>query len=114
MREILAHLAETELVSTWRYRQMIEHSGAALASFDQNEWARLGDYGASDPKESLAVFRLLRKKNLQMFAQLTPDEWQRFGVHVERGKMTVKDLVGQMAGHDLNHIAQVKQLAGKA
>jgi hypothetical protein len=44
VRAILAHLAEDELVSSWRYRQMIEHSGATLPGFDQDEWARLGDY----------------------------------------------------------------------
>jgi hypothetical protein len=113
VREILAHLAEAEMVSTWRYRQMIEQSGVTLTSFNQDEWARLGDYGATEPRESLQIFRLLRKKNLQMFARLTPEEWQRFGTHSERGKMTVKDLVRQMAGHDLNHIAQVRELVAK-
>jgi hypothetical protein len=44
--EILAHLAEDELVASWRYRQMIEHNGATMMGFDQDEWARLGDYGA--------------------------------------------------------------------
>jgi hypothetical protein len=39
-REILAHLAEVEMVSTWRYRQMIEDSGVTLTSFDQDEWVR--------------------------------------------------------------------------
>src|SRR5580700_5534051 len=44
VRAILAHLAEDELVSSWRYRQMIERSGTTLPGFDQDEWARLGDY----------------------------------------------------------------------
>jgi hypothetical protein len=113
IREILAHLADAEMVSTWRYRQMIEQSGATLTSFDQDEWARLGAYSETEPKESLEIFRILRKRNLQMFAQLTPEEWQCFGMHSERGKMTVQDLMRQMAGHDLNHIAQVKEILAK-
>src|SRR6185369_7908730 len=44
VRAILAHMAEDELTSSWRYRQMIEHSGVTLPGFDQDEWARLGDY----------------------------------------------------------------------
>ena len=44
IRAILAHLVEDELVSSWRYRQMDERNGAILAGFDQDEWARLGDY----------------------------------------------------------------------
>jgi uncharacterized damage-inducible protein DinB len=99
--QILAHLAEAELVSSWRYRQMIEHSGAPLSAFDQAEWARLGAYDSRDPKESLALFRLLR-------------EWQRFGMHAERGRMTIKDLASQVAGHDMSHMDQVRQILAAA
>lgn len=49
--EIIAHLAEDELVSSWRYRQMIENSGCALSGFDQDEWARLGDYASWIPAD---------------------------------------------------------------
>jgi hypothetical protein len=109
--QILAHLAEAELVSGWRYRQMIEHSGAPLSAFDQAEWARLGSYDSRDPRESLELFRLLREANLRMFSNLTPEEWQRFGMHAERGCMTVKDLASQVAGHDVSHIEQVRQIS---
>ncbi len=112
VREILAHLAEAEIVSTWRYRQMIETSGVAIAAFDQNVWTRLGDYGSIDASESLNFFRLLRDNNLRLFSRLRPEEWQCFGIHAERGRMTVKDLALQIAGHDLNHIAQVRQIVG--
>src|SRR5580700_9591560 len=83
VRAILAHLAEDELVSSWRYRQMIEHNGAALPGFDQDEWARLGDYDKWTPRDALEMFRLLRMANLRMFDQLTPQEWLRCGVHAE-------------------------------
>jgi uncharacterized damage-inducible protein DinB len=110
VRAILAHLAEDELVSSWRYRQMIEHSGATLAGFDQDEWARLGDYDSWTPREALEMFRLLREANLRMFRGITPEEWQRYGMHAERGRMTVADLVRHMAAHDVNHINQVRSL----
>jgi hypothetical protein len=70
--EILAHLAEDELVTHWRYRQMIETDGVQLTSFDQDLWARLGDYGSRSPMQSLILFNLLRDANLHMLALLTP------------------------------------------
>ena len=109
---ILAHLAEGEITSTWRYRQMIENSGTSLPGFDQEVWARLGDYDSWEPQVALEMFRLLRQANLRMLTNLTPEEWQRFGIHSERGRMTVKDLASQMAGHDMNHIEQVQQILG--
>ena len=109
VRAILAHLAEDELASSWRYRQMIEHSGATLLGFDQDEWARLGNYESWSATEALSMFRLLREANLRMFATLTPDEWQRHGFHAERGRITVADLARHMAAHDVNHIMQVRR-----
>ena len=110
IRAILAHLAEDELATSWRYRQMIQHTGASLLGFDQDEWARLGDYDSWTPREAIEMFRLLREANLRMLGRLTPEEWQRWGIHAERGRMTVKDLARHMAGHDINHIDQVRRL----
>ena len=107
---ILAHLAEDELTSSWRYRQMLEHPGAGLSSFDQEEWARRGDYERWDPREALEMFRLLREANLRLLAGLTAEEWQRSGVHAERGRFTVAELAHHMTEHDANHIDQIRRI----
>ena len=54
--EIIAHLADDELATTWRYHQMIEHSGEKLWSFDQDHWSELGCYGSRDTKAALDLF----------------------------------------------------------
>lgn len=111
--EILAHLAEDEVATSWRYRQMIEHCGCDLASFDQDQWAQLGDYASWNPKEALELFLLLRDANLRMLARLSSEEWQKFGIHAERGKVTVSDLARHMAGHDMNHIDQIRRILAR-
>ena len=110
--EILAHLAEAEVGSFWRYRQMIEHNGSAIIPFDQDLWYKLGEYPSRNPQESLQLFRLLRDGNLRLFDQLTPEQWHMGGIHAERGPMTVADLARQMAGHDVNHLVQVEKMLG--
>jgi hypothetical protein len=50
--EIIAHLAEDELVNRWRYRQMIESSGCSHAGFDQDVWARIGNYASWKPSDA--------------------------------------------------------------
>lgn len=111
--EILAHLAEDELTSTWRYRQMLEHETPTLPGFDQDVWASLGQYAAWKPEDAFAMFRLLREANLRMFVHLTAEQWQRGGLHSERGKITVRDLCRHMAAHDINHIDQVQRILGR-
>jgi len=110
--EILAHMAEDELVSSWRYRQMLEYDKPELSGFDQALWAMLGDYSSWNSSDALTMFRLLRLANLRMFARLTPAQWQRESLHSERGKLTVRDLCHHMAAHDINHIEQVRKILG--
>jgi len=111
--ELLAHFAEAEMGAFWRYRQMIEHDGCSLPSYDQELWSELGDYPSQDPQDSLQLFTLLRRANLGMFGRLTPEQWQRHGIHTERGKMTVRDLATQIAGHYVNHLKQVRAILAK-
>lgn len=111
--EILAHLAEDEIATAWRYRQMIEHNGIELPGFDQDLWSRVGDYASRSPQESLELFRLLRQANLQFLGQLSPEQWECYGIHAERGRITVRDLAAHMAGHDANHVEQIRNILRK-
>ena len=108
--EIIAHLAEDELTSSWRYRQMIEHDGAPLPGFDQELWARLGDYSSWSTHDALEMYRLLRLANVALLSRLTATEWDRSGNHAERGRLTVRSLAAHMSGHDRNHIEQIKRI----
>lgn len=110
--EIIAHLAEDELVTSWRYRQMLETPGCALAGFDQNLWEQLGKYGTWSMDEALGMFRHLRNANLRLLHNLSREQWQAFGIHAERGRITVHDLAFHMAGHDRNHIEQIRRILG--
>ena len=111
--EIVAHLAEDELVTSWRYRQMLENPGCSLAGFDQDIWAALGRYGDWSSQDALAMFTLLRQANLRLLHHLSEEEWTRFGVHAERGRITIRDLAQHMAGHDANHLEQILRLIAK-
>ena len=108
--ELLAHLADAEIGSSWRYRQMIEHNGCPLSPYDQQLWNTLGRNASRRPADSLQLFRLLREANLHMFEQLTEEQWGRHGIHAERGEMSVRDLMQQIAGHDLNHMEQIRSI----
>lgn len=111
--EIIAHLAEDELVASWRYRQMLEIPGCLLAGFDQDKWAAYGRYREWTSGEALALFGLLRHANLRMLRSLGSEEWDRHGEHSERGRMTVRSLALHMAGHDVNHLEQIRSLLAR-
>jgi uncharacterized damage-inducible protein DinB len=108
--EILAHLADTELVAGWRLRMILSQNGTAIQPFDQDAWAETFDYRRRDPKASLEVFRVLRQNNLALLRSVPRKLWENYGMHQERGKETVAHLVRLFAGHDLNHLQQVENI----
>jgi len=111
--EIMAHLADAELVSGWRLRSILSSNGTAVQAFDQNAWATTFNYAERDPKASLEVFRVVRETNLALLKAIPKDLWDNYGMHAERGKETITHLVKMYAGHDLNHLAQIEAIVNK-
>lgn len=60
-----------------------------------------------------ALFRLLRAANLALWHALTPEKWDRAGIHAERGRESVRDIAIYYASHDLNHFAQIEAILGQ-
>ena len=108
--EIIAHLADVEIVQSWRMRSILGAPGTAIQAFDQDAWVIAGHYGKRDPRKSLEQFRVLREHNLALLKSLTPEQWKHHGIHSERGEESIQRIVTMVAGHDLNHLEQVQAI----
>lgn len=109
--EILAHLADAEISYAWRIRQMLAANGTLVQAYDQDAWARIFDYPKHDPNLSLDAYRIQRERNVQLLRQVPREMWENFGMHEERGKETVTRLTEMVAGHDINHVRQIEEMA---
>jgi hypothetical protein len=108
--EILAHLADVEIVIGWRMRSILGAPGTEVQAYDQNAWNASLHYDKRDPRKDLIQQRVLREANLAMLKTLTPEQWKQFGTHSERGQESIERIVRMVAGHDLNHIQQVENI----
>ena len=106
--EILAHLADAELVTGWRLRSILSSPGTPIQPFDQDAWCSDGQYAKRDPRKSLERFRILREANLELLKSLKPEQRKQFGLHAERGEESIDRLTQLIAGHDLNHLEQLQ------
>jgi hypothetical protein len=111
--EILAHLADAEVVASWRMRSVIGASGSEIQPFDQDVWASTFEYAKRAPKQSLEVFRVLRENNLAMLKALPRERWESYGMHLERGKETISHIARMFAGHDTNHVLQIERIVAE-
>jgi len=105
---IIAHLADTELVIGFRMRIVLGSNGTRIQAFDQDVWATNFRYDLLDIRESLEAFRVQREGNLRLLRRLPAGMWQYYGMHDERGKETIARMTQMSAGHDLNHLKQIR------
>ena len=111
--EIVAHLADCELVGGYRVRRILESPGTAIEAFDQDKWAQAGKYAKRDAGESLQTFSVLRKANLVLLKSLDTTQWGLTGMHAERGAESIERYTQMYAGHDINHLQQIEAILGK-
>jgi hypothetical protein len=72
-------------------------------------WAEDRQYLRNDVGEALAAFRRRREETLAHLAALSPEQRRRGGIHPRRGRLTVADLVSDLARHDDDHLDQLRR-----
>jgi hypothetical protein len=106
--EVLSHLADSDLMVNVRVRMIVTQDRPRLVGYDQSAWtARFG--GIDSATAILERWRVLREANVGMLETLTEDEWERVGMHTERGPESARLTVQLMAGHDRMHLAQIRR-----
>ncbi len=108
-RQVLAHLADAEVIFSYRLRQTIHQKKHHVQLVDQIAWAR--DYKRLEPSLAVDSLRALRMWNLAFFTTLTLEDWLKESLHPEHGIISVDAFIKYWAGHDLNHLSQLDIIA---
>ena len=108
--EIVAHIADTELVGGYRIRAILGQPGTPIIGFDQDAWVKALHYDKHDLRKSHEQYRALREANIALLKTLTPEQWKHVGMHSERGPESVETIAKMFAGHDLNHFSQIEKI----
>jgi DinB superfamily len=109
--EILAHLADVEIIYGYRLRQMLADAKPVIAPMDPDAWARNLNYLDSPPSELVAFYGLGRHHNLRLLRSLKASDLTKSAYHPElQREMTVADLVEKMGGHGAGHLQQIEKL----
>lgn len=110
IQEIVGHLADTELVYGFRLRMMLAQPGAPIQAYDQDLWADRLAYPRQPVGELLNRVRVLRAENLRLLRSVPRSWWNRYGIHAERGRESVQRTIVLLAGHDINHLNQIRAI----
>jgi len=116
IQEILGHLVDTEVVYGYRYRMANMQPGSPIQGYDQEQWVREANYRGRkwSATKLLAQVADLRRATLYYLESMPRGSaTKRYGMHTERGKETVRRIQELIAGHDINHLEQIRAIRKK-
>ena len=110
IKEIVAHLADGEVVVGSRYRFVAAHDRPPIPGYDQDLFVERLGVGNTTTEELLADFEMARAVNVGLLLRLTDEQLQRVGIHAERGEESIETMVCLYAGHDRIHLGQIETI----
>jgi hypothetical protein len=106
--QVLTHLADCEIAFGFRVRQVVADPTLPIQPFDETKWAR--HYDHVDGAAAAQTFKTIRAWNLAHFRRLSPAELETTAMHPERGAEKASTVIRIIAGHTLNHLAQLEKI----
>lgn len=127
--EIVCHLRDIEELCILRFHTMLATDDPAVFvvgappkdperwgiggevpfPLDPERWTDDRQYSRQDAHEALGAFRRRRKETLTLLGRLSPEQWKRGSIHPAHGRVTFEEWTAGMAGHDDNHMNQLKR-----
>lgn len=105
-REIVHHLADSEMTSAIRLRLLVAEERAAIRPYDQEEFARKLYYNRPIAT-SLEAFKVARRSTSELLERMTEADWAKEGTHPEHARYTVSRWLEIYAAHAHNHADQI-------
>jgi hypothetical protein len=108
-RQILLHLAQTEMALGTRARMALSTKSYAAQPFDQDAWvARESRLSGPDAVDALVA---MSRMNCALFEALSQQERETSMSHPEYGTISVDWIMHLLPGHQIHHLAQLEAVA---
>jgi DinB superfamily len=112
-REIVHHLADAEMRSAIRLRQLIAEDAPVIQGYDEKSYTKALHYDRPIAT-SLEALAASRGSSAELLGRLTDAEWARSGTHTESGPYSVDDWLQIYAAHPQDHAEQIRHARSAA
>src|SRR5260370_5270934 len=106
--DILAHMRASDAIVAYRVYVLLTRDNPTLLAFDERHWAEVARYAQVDIRSSLALYALRRAELVNMLRHIKLDDWQRTGLHEERGPVSLLDVLTSLIEHEEEHCTQLE------
>lgn len=105
--EVVGHLCDAARMWGGRMRFIVFEDEPTFAIFDENAYVTQSGYRYVPLATLAAVYRLNCEANVALLRHLAPGMWERAGIHPERGRLTLREIVAVEAEHERQHAEQL-------
>ena len=105
--QIVHHCADSHLNSLVRLKLILTEDKPLLKNYEQDAWVVMADETPEFIQSSLMILRGLHPRWVAVFENVQDDQWEKFGIHTESGKMNVHDLLNIYSDHCKDHLEQM-------
>ena len=109
IQQIVLHVVDSDLVLTDRMKRVIAEDNPLLMGFDESKFAARLHYDAADANAACQLFSLNRRLMGDLLKKFSADDFNRTGIHSERGKVTLTDLLTNAVNHLQHHLKFIKE-----
>ena len=109
-REVVQHLADSEMNSAIRLRKLLTEDDPQIQGYDQEHYAASLRYNERPIAPALDALRGARATTGQLLDAMSDADWSRAGTHSESGRYAAEDWLRIYADHAHNHAAQIRRL----
>lgn len=111
--EVLAHLADHNIVVSFRIRDILAGTKAKLPAFDQDEWVRGQRANAGEAADILVAYQALLHYNGLLFRRLEEEDFDKTGVNARGENVRIRDIIKGFTKHVETHLAQIERIKQK-
>ena len=106
-REIVHHLADSEMTGAVRFRLLLAEDRPVIKGYDQDRFAARLHYERSH-EASLELFRSSRASTAELMPCLSEADWLREGTHTEVGRFGMDTWLRMYGSHAHRHADQIR------
>lgn len=116
VRQLVVHMLDSDLIATHRMRRIAAEELPLLVSYDETLFNKSAAHSAGDLQMVCDLFALNRRWTSAFLRALPEAAFTRAGIHTQRGKVTIPELVKLYIDHMTHHrpfLIEKRRVLGK-
>lgn len=104
IHQIVIHMLDSDLIASDRMKRIACMDKPLLMGYDETAFVNLPGVGDLSAFTACEMFQKNRQMTGTILRKLPANAWDRFGIHNERGKVTLSDLLETYIRHLDHHL----------